>query len=97
MNQSKKKVLAVLMVASMAIPTGMAPVSDAAKKVKFNKTNITVKVGKKAKVTLKNAAKKAKVTWKISNKESYQTYQKEQKICGSERRKKRNSNAESDV
>jgi len=59
MNQSKKKVLAVLMVASMAIPTGMAPVSDAAKKVKFNKTNITVKVGKKAKVTLKNAAKKA--------------------------------------
>ena len=37
------------------------------KKVKFNKTNITVKVGKKAKVTLKNAAKKAKVTWKISN------------------------------
>ena len=94
MNQSKKKVLAVLMVASMAIPTGMASVSDAAKKVKFNKTNITVKVGKKAKVTLKNAAKKAKVTWKISNN---QTYQKEQKICGSERRKKRNSNAESDV
>ena len=30
MNQSKKKVFAVLMVASMAIPTGMAPVSDAA-------------------------------------------------------------------
>ncbi len=49
MNQSKKKVLAVLMVASMAIPTGMSPVSDAAKKVKFNKTNITVKVGKRQK------------------------------------------------
>ena len=32
MSQSKKKVLAVLMVASMAIPTGMSPVSDAAKK-----------------------------------------------------------------
>ena len=32
MNQSMKNVFAVLMVASMAIPTGMAPVSDAAKK-----------------------------------------------------------------
>ena len=43
MNQSKKKVLAVLMVASMAIPTGIAPVSDAAKKVKFNKNFIIYK------------------------------------------------------
>lgn len=81
MNQSKKKVLAVLMVASMAIPTGMAPVSDAAKKVKFNKTNITVKVGKKAKVTLKNAAKKAKVTWKISNKKVIKLTKKSKKYA----------------
>lgn len=81
MNQSKKKVLAVLMVASMAIPTGMSPVSDAAKKVKFNKTNITVKVGKKAKVTLKNAAKKAKVTWKISNKKVIKLTKKSKKYA----------------
>ena len=81
MNQSKKKVLAVLMVASMAIPTGMASVSDAAKKVKFNKTNITVKVGKKAKVTLKNAAKKAKVTWKISNKKVIKLTKKSKKYA----------------
>ncbi len=81
MNQSKKKVLAVLMVASMAIPTGMASVSDAAKKVKFNKTNITVKVGKKAKVTLKNAAKKAKVTWKISNKKVIKLTKKRKKYA----------------
>ena len=81
MNQSKKKVLAVLMVASMAIPTGMAPVSDAAKKVKFNKTNITVKVGKKAKVKLKNAAKKAKVTWKVSNKKVIKLTKKRKKYA----------------
>ncbi len=81
MNQSKKKVLAVLMVASMAIPTGMSPVSDAAKKVKFNKTNITVKVGKKAKVTLKNSAKKAKVTWKISNKKVIKLTKKRKKYA----------------
>ena len=56
MNQSKKKVLAVLMVASMAIPTGMAPVSDAAKKVKFNKTNITVK----SKSQIEKCGKKSK-------------------------------------
>ena len=81
MNRSKKKVLAVLMVASMAIPTGMAPVSDAAKKVKFNKTNITVKVGKKAKVKLKNAAKKAKVTWKVSNKKVIKLTKKRKKYA----------------
>ena len=51
------------------------------KKVKFNKTNITVKVGKKAKVTLKNAAKKAKVTWKISNKKVIKLTKKSKKYA----------------
>lgn len=51
------------------------------KKVKFNKTNITVKVGKKTKVTLKNAAKKAKVTWKISNKKVIKLTKKSKKYA----------------
>ena len=51
------------------------------KKVKFNETNITVKVGKKAKVTLKNAAKKAKVTWKISNKKVIKLTKKSKKYA----------------
>lgn len=49
MNQSKKKVLAVLMVASMAIPTGMAPVSDAAKKSNLTKPILQLKLAKRQK------------------------------------------------
>ncbi|MGN1205637.1 MAG: carbohydrate-binding protein [Eubacterium sp.] len=81
MNRSKKKALAILMAVSVAIPAGTAPTSDAKNKVKFNKTKISVKVGKKAKVTLKNGAKKAKVTWSVSNKKVIKLVKKNKKYA----------------
>ena len=65
-----KKIIAVVCAAAMTV--GMitfSPASaDAAKAPKLNKKTISVKVGSKYKIKLKNGNKKAKVTWKINKK-----------------------------
>lgn len=59
-------VLSLSMVLSMAGMDNVA--SAAAKKVKLNKTKVTVSVGKKVSLKVKNAPKKAKFTWKTNKK-----------------------------
>lgn len=65
-GKALKKAIVVAAVAALLVST-VSPVStQAAKKVKLNKTKVTVKVGKSVTLKLKNAKKK--VTWKSSNK-----------------------------
>ena len=64
------KIVAVLCAAAMVVGSiAYTPAeSEAAKAPKLNKKTISVKVGSKYKIKLKNGNKKAKVTWKINKK-----------------------------
>ncbi len=61
-----KKAIVVAAVTALVVSTVSSAPTQAAKKVKLNKTKVTVKVGRSVKLKLKNAKKK--VTWKSSNK-----------------------------
>ena len=63
-----KKGLAFLMPIALTVSMLSAVDAQAAKKPKLNKTKLSVSVGKKAKITVKNTKKKSKTTWKISSK-----------------------------
>ena len=61
-----KKVIAIVSASTLLVSTMPMEQVQAAKKVKLNKTKVTITVGKSVKLKLKNARKK--VTWKSSNK-----------------------------
>lgn len=63
-----KKGLAFLMPMALTVSMLSAAEAEAAKKPKLNKTKLSVSVGKKAKITVKNTKKKSKIAWKTSNK-----------------------------
>lgn len=66
-SQKWKKVMAVLMAAALVIAGAVVPDGVSAKgRMKLNKKKVTMKVGRKIQLRLKNA--KGKVTWKSSRK-----------------------------
>ena len=66
MNQNVKKTIAIVSAAALLISGAAAGKVQAAKKVKLNKTSVTLAVGKTVKLKLKNAKKKVK--WSSKNK-----------------------------
>lgn len=70
-RKSFKKITALsLAVAMVFTMNGMASLSSAAKakKIAFNKTSLSLKVGQTKKLTIKNKPAKAKLKWSTSNK-----------------------------
>ena len=65
-GKALKKAIVVAAVTALLVSTVSSVPTQAAKKVKLNKTKVTIKVGRSVKLKLKNAKKK--VTWKSSNK-----------------------------
>lgn len=66
----KMKALSLLLAAALTVSSVAVndTTADAAKKPKLSKSKVSITVGKKYKIKLKNGAKKAKVTWKTSKK-----------------------------
>lgn len=75
MRRYFKKVTALALTAAVAISAVNLQPADAAKAPKLDKGNISIKVGQKVKIKVKNGKKAAKVTWK-SNKTSVVKVQK---------------------
>lgn len=73
----KSKILSLILAFSLLIPTITVPADAAKKKIKLNKTNVTLKVGGKVKLKVKNT--KEKVKWK-SNKKKVATVTKKGKV-----------------
>lgn len=66
----KMKALSLLLAAALTVSSVAVndTTADAAKKPKLSKSKVSITVGQKYKIKLKNGAKKAKVTWKTSRK-----------------------------
>lgn len=79
--KKRKKGLAILCIAAMAGSLFMQSAAGmaATKKVKLNKTKISLKEGETYKIKLKNGNKKAKVTWETSKKKVVKITQKSTK------------------
>lgn len=79
--KKRKKGLAILCIAAMAGSLFMQSAAGmaATKKVKLNKTKISLKEGETYKIKLKNGNKKAKVTWETSKKKVVKITQKSAK------------------
>lgn len=67
MTKKSAKILSVALAISMIVSGGSSE-AHAAKKVGLNKKSVTVQVGKRVTLKVKNKKKKAKVTWKSKNK-----------------------------
>ncbi len=63
-----KRRIAILLAVVMVLTLMPANSSEAKKKISLNKKNVTLTVGKKFQLKLKNASKKVKVTWSSSKK-----------------------------
>ncbi|MBE5928869.1 MAG: hypothetical protein E7267_05805 [Lachnospiraceae bacterium] len=63
-----KKTLALFFAAVLLITSVPADETQAARKPKLSKKRVSVDVGSKIKIKIKNAVKSAKVSWKIKNK-----------------------------
>ncbi|MCR5796754.1 MAG: hypothetical protein K6G63_02410 [Eubacterium sp.] len=77
-----KRTVGAMVVACSVLATAVSPADTfAAKAPKFAKKSVTVKVGKKAKVSLKNVSKKAKVKWAVKSKKVAKLVKKTKKTA----------------
>ena len=77
----KMKALSLLLAAALTVSSVAVndTTADAAKKPKLSKSKVSITVGQKYKIKLKNGAKKAKVTWKTSKKSTVKIVKKSTK------------------